>query len=106
MKISVEKRKANIDGKEFEYNAFCLKLNCGEKLGDYTINLKIATKQEKDLLLQLLEYARFELVEKVSNNGTSYMVPMIRIDAASVDIDIKPIIQPDTLMLIRLVLNQ
>ena len=85
MKIVLEKRKAKIDGKEFEYNAFVLPLDLG-KLGVYKVTLKIESKGEKDLLAQCTEHASFELEQKFTQDGNVYVVPMIYINTTGIDL--------------------
>lgn len=103
MKVLHERKKANINGKEIEYDSFSVKLDL-PNVGEYVMNLPIETKGEKEIVKQLIDSADFQLQVKKREDGNIILKPVIVVQLSA------PVIIPvqlkvDSLMLVRVALG-
>lgn len=103
MKVLHERKKANINGKDIEYDSFSVKLDL-PNVGEYVMNLPIETKGEKEIVKQLIDSADFQLQVKTREDGNIILKPVIVVQLSA------PVIIPvqlkvDSLMLVRVALG-
>lgn len=105
LKVNVEEKQAEIDGKKINYKSFFVKLDLGSPIGTYNCTIKVESKAEKSLLNQFIDNANLVITKGVKDDGTEYVRPVIEIRDKSKDleIDITPKLSPDTLVLLRLI---
>ena len=101
MKLYVEDKTTEIDGKKIDYKAIGVKVDLGSPIGEYIVGLKFETKQEKENILNNIDIAEFDIENKVSGDKV-YIRPIIKIGT----ITFKPKMSQDSLILLRLALQK
>ena len=101
MKIFVEDKQAEINGKVVNYKSFYVEIELPKPIGKYKVNLKFETKNEKENILNNLDVANLDIENKIVNDRV-IITPKIYIGS----ITFVPKLTPDTLTLLRIALNK